>query len=990
MNVCLCGQEISPKSTITLREIDTFRKSGPTGRPGQCAAEHAEVVLGREPDCAKARMVEFRESVSACLGDETEYELCSRHDLSRLCMGCRIYRGFVWVCRIDRGFVWVVGLIEALYGCLQDLSTLSRSQDLSTFIQVAGFVDVYSGFVAGLVDVYSGCRTCRRLFRLQDLSTFIQVAGLVDVYSGCRICRRLFRLQDLSTFIQVAGLVDVYSGCRTCRRLFRLQDLSTLLGCRTYCRRLFRLQDLSTFIQVAGLVDVYSGCRTCRRLFRLQDLSTFIQVAGLVDVYSGCRTVDVYSGCRTCRRLFRLQDLSTFIQVAGLVDVYFRACRRLFRLQGLSTFIQVAGLVDVYSGCRTCRRLFRLQGLSTFIQVAGLVDVYSGCRTCRRLFRLQDLSTFIQVAGFACALSAGDFLDKQCSQRNGQVIGGKRTDEWIPYRYGRNPCELQCWTKDRSLMYSFGKVIDGTPCPASDPKEPALCVNGRCTPVDCAGYLGTDNRRDHCGVCRGDNSTCVRFHSTFWRRPRNSLNSDGRKDRHYDYNEIFRIPAGAMHVVVSEASDTNFLALADQKSNYLVNGNWRVQSPGRVLAQGSEFMYNRTWDGREQLSSEGPTTLPLTVLVLGSGDIPTVHYEYWISATNSRSLPQYPFIAKKSPESLTEYPYQTQTHHSSENTIDDSSHNHFLPPAKFQGYKSYYHRNEVLKSVPSWSIKRRKTYNKHPASRMSIPSQTDAHSEKWRNRTHDNFRHFEITVKPSFQIKETTAKTGGIHYNATTVLFSNRRSHPETTTQYIYDVRRPDGTSAFTRNNYVYPDYRDTAKRKPLDNNINVKSKNGNNSKKESNRSEPKSQEKDNTRTKRKRKSNNGDCLPCSKPKRPIKNFCQSDFVLRAIVLASERQQQGSRFELEVLRSFKNNVPILPREYIWTLDNCQCPKLRIGKEYILMGHSSTVSGKRESKLIVDKSSFVRKFTQKRARTMLRLVRDKDSVCRKFETINFRN
>ncbi|GIX98085.1 NTR domain-containing protein, partial [Caerostris darwini] len=351
-------------------------------------------------------------------------------------------------------------------------------------------------------------------------------------------------------------------------------------------------------------------------------------------------------------------------------------------------------------------------------------------------------------------------------------------------------------------------------------------------PVDCAGYLGTDNRRDHCGVCRGDNSTCVRFHSTFWRRPRNSLNSDGRKDRHYDYNEIFSIPAGAMHVVVSEASDTNFLALADQKSNYLVNGNWRVQSPGRVLAQGSEFVYNRTWDGREQLASEGPTTLPLTVLVLGSGDIPTVHYEYWISATNSRSLPQYPFIAKKSPESLTEYPYQTQTHQSSENTIDDSSHNHFLPPAKFQGYKSYYHRNEVLKSVPSWSIKRRKTYNKHPASRMSIPSKTDAHSEKWRNRTHDNLRHFEITVKPSFQMKESTTKTGGIHYNATTVLFSNRRTNPETTTQYIYDVRRLDGTSAFTRNNYVYPDYRETAKRKPLDNSINVKSKNGNNSKK--------------------------------------------------------------------------------------------------------------------------------------------------------------
>ncbi|GBN75857.1 hypothetical protein AVEN_101840-1 [Araneus ventricosus] len=56
-------------------------------------------------------------------------------------------------------------------------------------------------------------------------------------------------------------------------------------------------------------------------------------------------------------------------------------------------------------------------------------------------------------------------------------------------------------------------------------------------------------------------------------------------------------------------------ALMDLKTNYFVNGNWRVQSPGRVLVHGAEFMYNRTWDGHERLSSEGPTRLPLRVLV---------------------------------------------------------------------------------------------------------------------------------------------------------------------------------------------------------------------------------------------------------------------------------------------------------------------------------------------------------------------------------------
>ncbi|GFS89652.1 a disintegrin and metalloproteinase with thrombospondin motifs 16 [Trichonephila clavipes] len=132
-------------------------------------------------------------------------------------------------------------------------------------------------------------------------------------------------------------------------------------------------------------------------------------------------------------------------------------------------------------------------------------------------------------------------------------------------------------------------------------------------PVDCAGYLGTDNRRDQCGVCRGDNSTCVKYQNTFWRRPRGNFASDGRKDRHYDYNEILTIPDGATRIVVSEASDTNFLVLVDSKNNFFINGNWRVQSPGRFLVHGSEFVYNRTWDGRENLSSDGPTRLPLSV-----------------------------------------------------------------------------------------------------------------------------------------------------------------------------------------------------------------------------------------------------------------------------------------------------------------------------------------------------------------------------------------
>lgn len=42
---------------------------------------------------------------------------------------------------------------------------------------------------------------------------------------------------------------------------------------------------------------------------------------------------------------------------------------------------------------------------------------------------------------------------------------------------GSDPCELSCLALGHNFYYNFGRVLDGTPCPA----EPgAICVNGKC------------------------------------------------------------------------------------------------------------------------------------------------------------------------------------------------------------------------------------------------------------------------------------------------------------------------------------------------------------------------------------------------------------------------------------------------------------------------------------------------------------------------------
>lgn len=116
--------------------------------------------------------------------------------------------------------------------------------------------------------------------------------------------------------------------------------------------------------------------------------------------------------------------------------------------------------------------------------------------------------------------------------------------------------------------------------------------------------------------------------------------------------------------------------------------------------------------------------------MLGSGDIPTVNFEYWISTTNplktSQPFPILNQIKYTEPTGDDDSRYvQLENNH-----IHDSrpTKKHHIPVTQFQGYKSYYHRNEILRSVPSWSIKRHRThknnFNSYTHAQKDISSST--------------------------------------------------------------------------------------------------------------------------------------------------------------------------------------------------------------------------------------------------------------------------
>ena len=67
--------------------------------------------------------------------------------------------------------------------------------------------------------------------------------------------------------------------------------------------------------------------------------------------------------------------------------------------------------------------------------------------------------------------------------------------------------------------------------------------------VGCDGVVGSTLRRDHCGVCGGDNDSCRIIAGIYTRT-----------NHRYGYQQITQLPAGACHINVTElARSRNYL-----------------------------------------------------------------------------------------------------------------------------------------------------------------------------------------------------------------------------------------------------------------------------------------------------------------------------------------------------------------------------------------------------------------------------------------------
>ncbi|KAM9593052.1 A disintegrin and metalloproteinase with thrombospondin motifs 9 isoform 1-T1 [Trichechus inunguis] len=227
-----------------------------------------------------------------------------------------------------------------------------------------------------------------------------------------------------------------------------------------------------------------------------------------------------------------------------------------------------------------------------------------------------------------CLKQKRDFRDEQCARFDGKhfnINGLPPSVRWVPKYSGilmKDRCKLFCRVAGNTAYYQLqDRVVDGTPC-GQDTND--ICVQGLCRQAGCDHVLNSKARRDKCGVCGGDNSSCKTVAGTF-----NTV--------HYGYNTVVRIPAGAtsidvrQHSFSGKAEDDNYLALSSSKGEFLLNGDFVVTMSKREIRVGNAVIeYSGSDNVVERINSTDRIDQELLLQVLSVGKLynPDVRYTF--------------------------------------------------------------------------------------------------------------------------------------------------------------------------------------------------------------------------------------------------------------------------------------------------------------------------------------------------------------------------
>ncbi|XP_066511174.1 ADAMTS-like protein 5 [Hoplias malabaricus] len=425
-----------------------------------------------------------------------------------------------------------------------------------------------------------------------------------------------------------------------------------------------------------------------------------------------------------------------------------------------------------------------------------------------------------------CPPGSEDFRELQCKAFDDRPLVAASSYRWTTFHGGSNPCELSCLALGHNFYYNFGRVLDGTPC-LTEPG--AICVNGKCLKAGCDLIFGSQKQEDSCMVCGGHNTTCLHHHSVY--------QSNSKEIGPFGYNEVTMIPAGATHIRVTDNSK-NYLALQNGRSQFVINGNWKISVPGEYHVAGSKLLYRRSADTWESFEVPGPTQEDLHVMVLSTDKNSGIEYEYWLP-----------------PDLYTLY-------HGSKSPLREQQHtSHFLP----------------------WE----------PPTTTTTTTKT-------------------TTTKAPATIRPNLGPVGGRPVRRP----SQRQPGPR--------LERDEDRSNYLPETRAY-------------------------------------------------------CGKCRKVKgrgERQKQYCLKDFVFRAKVLGKTYIGVETRYDVQIIHTYRNRFRLEHREYIWAPNKCDCPPLEEGYQYVLMVRRHINYEQTLNRILLEEDSYAQPYRPREDS----LLRPLDELC----------
>eukprot|EP00057_Strongylocentrotus_purpuratus_P022736 XP_011677210.1 PREDICTED: uncharacterized protein LOC100891585 [Strongylocentrotus purpuratus] len=130
-------------------------------------------------------------------------------------------------------------------------------------------------------------------------------------------------------------------------------------------------------------------------------------------------------------------------------------------------------------------------------------------------------------------------------------------------------------------------------------------------------------------------------------------------------------------------------------------------------------------------------------------------------------------------------------------------------------------------------------------------------------------------------------------------------------------------------------------------------------------------------------KSRKEKCGKCKRVKGRAEHYCGGSYAILFEVVGQTAINGETRYDVAIEESFKNNMQLNRREYLWVTNSCPCPKLRTGSRYISTGDRVTSLESGESRLTLERENLVVKYKPGLRESWNRLQRKEESICSKF-------